>query len=148
MNLNPRNAAMHSLAHTYSNTHIYCSIFSASPVTSLLTTCLVLFLGRMETLFHMLQTSLPGCNVFHPAEVSVPNVCRELLGLAFRCCLYSIVNFFFFFFLPLSFMRVNLASVNIRYHPLTVHCQLRSSSLSILLKAQCVDSCYSSEVLL
>lgn len=147
MNLNPRNAAMHSLAHTYSSTHIYCSIFSASPVTTLLKTCLVPFLSPMETLFRMLQTSLPGCNVFHPGEVSMPNVCRELVGLAFRCCLYSIM-IFFPFFPPLSFMRVNLASVSVHYHPLTVHCQLRSSSLPILLKAQCVDSCYSSEVLL
>lgn len=39
----------------------------------------------------------------------------------------------------LSFVRVNLASVSLHYHPLTVCCQLRSSGLLILLKAQPVD---------
>lgn len=33
-------------------------------------------------------------NVFHPTEVSVPDNCRELGGLVFKCCLFSITTFF------------------------------------------------------
>lgn len=90
----PSGAPQHT--HTYSYTHPLCK-FPASPVASLLTTCSVLFLCSMETLFLTLQTLLPGCNAFHPVEVSMPNECRELGWLAFKCYLFSIMFFFFFF---------------------------------------------------
>lgn len=91
VNLNPQQRC-NTNTHTY--THLLC-IFSASQVTSLLTTCSVLFLCSMETLFLTLQTLLPGCNVFHPVKASMPNECRELGGLAFKCYLFSIRVFFF-----------------------------------------------------
>lgn len=59
----------------------------------------------------------------------MPNECRELSGLVFKCYLFSIM--IFFLSLSLGFVRVNLASVSVHYHLLTVHCQLRSSGLSV-----------------
>lgn len=146
-NLNPRNAAMHT--HTHTQVHILTHPLFP-PLTSLLTTCTVLCSCSKATLFHTLQTFFfPAawmCFFFSPRRTVHAKRTQhsgEVGGLAFKCYLYSIMIFF-----SLSFVRVNLASVSIHYHPLTAHCQLRSSSLPILSKAEPVDFCYSSVVLL